>query len=521
MALFPHAEQRFAKRLSRLMYCNQFLPERIDLERELLGDNFVPAPPVYSNVYERGLYSPNVAQLNEQVESLAGRARQRLEKDGAANKDELDLYDDLVAYVIYHRFCGEFDEMINRGQKQPGELPHVPFWKRFVADFSHFTAIAGRTPTKKNDPAHMLAIMFQVRRATYQIYHSVSGTSGPVTKLRATIWQSLFTHDPGRYLRLGLHDHMGRIPTLITGPSGTGKELVAKAVGLARFIPFDPRQGKFKSGVAGSFHALNLSALASPLIESELFGHAKGAFTGAVEPKEGWLEKCDEHETVFLDEIGELDPAIQVKLLRVLQERTFHRMGETKERHFRGKVIVATNRDLAEEMHAGRFRKDFYYRLCGDMITTPSLQEQLTVCPEDLSNFIRFIVKRITNIEVDEVATQVEDWIRKQPSLGLHYPWPGNFRELEQCVWNVLIRKEYHPARPTSPDDPVQELGQAVIQGSLSADELERSYYSLLFAQTDSYQETARRLGRNWRTVKAKINPAVVLRMKGKTKARL
>ena len=514
MALFLPAEQRFARTVSRLMYCNQFMPERIDLERELLGDHFVPAPPVYSNVYEGGLGNLNVARLNEQVEKLAVRARERLEKPVAASEGELDLYDDLVAYVVYHRFSREFDETITRRQDHPSKPPHVPFWKRFVADFSHFAATGGRTPTKKNDPAYMLAIMLQVRRATDQIYRSVSGASGPATKLRAAIWQSIFTHDPGRYLRLGLHDHMARIPTLITGPSGTGKELVAKAVGLARFIPFDAEQGKFKSAFAGAFHALNLSALAPTLIESELFGHAEGAFTGAGKSREGWLEKCQEHETVFLDEIGELDPGIQVKLLRVLQERKFHRLGETTERDFRGKIIVATNRDLAEEMRTGRFRRDFYYRLCGDMITTPSLQEQLADCPEDLSNFIRFIVKRITNDEVDEVASQVEDWIRTQPSLGRHYPWPGNFRELEQCVWNVLIRKEYHPARPSHPDDPVQELGQAVVQGRLNADELERRYYSLLFAQTDSYQETARRLGRNWRTVKSKIDPALVDQMK-------
>ena len=104
------------------------------------------------------------------------------------------------------------------------------------------------------------------------------------------------------------------------------------------------------------------------MIESELFGHRRGAFTGAVEDRSGWLETCGPHGAVFLDEIGELDAAIQVKLLRVLQSRTFQRIGETKPRRFEGKVIAATNRDLDEEIGAGRFRSDLYYRLCADVV---------------------------------------------------------------------------------------------------------------------------------------------------------
>jgi DNA-binding NtrC family response regulator len=369
-------------------------------------------------------------------------------------------------------------------------------------------------------PAYLMACFFQVRRAFYQIYHHIAGTSVPATKLRATVWQSIFTHNLERYFRLDLYGRMGRFPTLITGPSGTGKELVARAIGLSRFIPFDPEQGRFVADFAGSFHALNISALAPGLVESELFGHTKGAFTGAVRDQLGWLEKCPELGTVFLDEIGELDPAMQVKLLRVLQDRKFCRVGDTHEREFRGKIIAATNRDLAAQMRAGRFRVDFYYRLCGDMITTPSLAEQMADRPEDLGDLIRIIVKRVTIDEVEELASEAEEWIKQHPVLGSGYAWPGNFRELEQCVWNVLIRKEYHPARPSSLDDPIHELGQAVMQGNLTADELEQRYYSLLFAQTDSYQETARRLGRNWRTVKSKIDPALVRQLQGEVKGK-
>src|SRR5262249_61527665 len=109
----------------------------------------------------------------------------------------------------------------------------------------------------------------------------------------------------------------------------------------------------------------------------ELFGHRRGAFTGAVQDRAGWLEVCPPLGTVFLDEIAEVEPAIQAKLLRVLQNRTFSRVGDTAIRRFKGKLIAATNRDLAVEIEARRFREDFYYRLCADVIETPPLAPQL------------------------------------------------------------------------------------------------------------------------------------------------
>src|SRR5262249_2233744 len=170
---------------------------------------------------------------------------------------------------------------------------------------------------------------------------------------------------------------------LITGPSGSGKELVAQAIGLARYIPFDAERQAFVENFAGSFYALNPSALSPTLIESELFGHRRGAFTGAVQDRAGWREGGRRLGTVFLDEIGELEPALQVKLLRVLQTRTFQRLGDTRDRRFHGKIIAATNRELATEMAAGRFRKDLYYRLCSDIVVTPALQEHLRPPPGD------------------------------------------------------------------------------------------------------------------------------------------
>jgi transcriptional regulator with GAF, ATPase, and Fis domain len=270
-------------------------------------------------------------------------------------------------------------------------------------------------------------------------------------------------------------------------------------------VPFHASTRKFQEHSAGTFLPLNLSALSPTLIESELFGHKRGSFTGATADRRGWLEVCPALGTVFLDEIGELDPLIQVKLLRVLQTRTFSRLGESDTLRFQGKIIAATNRDLAIEMHEGRFRADFYYRLCSDVIAVPTLQQRLADDPAELTHLVAHLSQRIAGDEGSSLAADVENWVRQH--LGDAYSWPGNIRELEQCVRNVLIRRQYHPPQPqSSVSDPVSALAAEIRSGSLTADELLSRYCSLVYAQTGSYEATARRVKLDRRTVKAKVD---------------
>ena len=304
---------------------------------------------------------------------------------------------------------------------------------------------------------------------------------------------------------------MADITTLVTGPSGTGKELVARAVGHSRYIPFDPEAAVFVEDFGESFHPLNLSAMSPTLIESELFGHKRGAFTGASADRAGWLETCTPLGTVFLDELGEIDATIQGKLLRVIQSRSFSRLGESAERVFEGKLIAATNRDLGAEMKAGRFREDFYYRLCSDMIRTPSLHEQIADSPKELRRLIEFIVRRVVGEESQTLCDETESWIENH--LGRDYPWPGNIRELEQCVRNVMIRKQYHPpshAQESASSGPRTSLGHDVARGGLSVEQLLNRYCTLVVAETGSYVEAAKRLGIDRRTVKARVDPELL-----------
>jgi DNA-binding NtrC family response regulator len=221
-----------------------------------------------------------------------------------------------------------------------------------------------------------------------------------------------------------------------------------------------------------------------------------------VEDRVGWMESCPRLGTIFLDEIGEVSTEIQVKLLRVIQTRCFSRIGESKPRTFMGKIVAATNRDLAAEMKLGRFREDFYYRLCSDLIITPSLQEQLKAEPGDLRNLLSFICQRIVADDADELAREVEHWITQ--NVGREYAWPGNFRELEQCARNILIRREYRTAEAPA-DVSASDLAALMDTGSLSADDLIKRYAKLVYSKNGSYEETARKLNLDRRTVKAKV----------------
>jgi transcriptional regulator with PAS, ATPase and Fis domain len=288
---------------------------------------------------------------------------------------------------------------------------------------------------------------------------------------------------------------MADFPTLITGPSGTGKELVARAIAGARYLAFVPGRRSFEDDRNGNFFAVNLAALSPTLIESELFGHRKGAFTGAVADRVGWFEACPRQGSVFLDELGEMELPIQVKLLRVLETREYAAVGDTATKRFDGKLIAATNRDLAAEIAAGRFREDLYYRLCADLIETPTLREQLQASPGVLSELLLFMTRRAVGEEAENAVPLVREWIEQK--LPPDYSWPGNYRELEQCVRNILIRRTYRPLR-RGPD-----LGARIEKGEATAEEVLREYARRVYAQSGSYVETARKLGVDRRTVRA------------------
>ncbi len=509
MALLKKEERRFAEAISRLAYSNPFLPERIEYEKQALGAEFQEAGAQWNILAGEDRHTPNLDKIIDRANEMVEQLRGALSKDSQADAQELELYEDLVLFHIYHSYRDDLQRLVSEDLESGGKRTKVRFYKDFADSLNRYLEIPGLSLSL--DASHLFANLFHVARAFYHIFNNIIGTSNAAARLRASVWQSIFTHNMRRYRRY-LYNRLRDITTLVTGPSGTGKELVARAIAFSRHISFDPQSLSFAGGHAGSFYPLNLSALSSTLIESELFGHRRGSFTGALEDHPGWLEVCGPLGSVFLDEIGDVVGTIQVKLLRVLETRTFERLGDTHARHFQGKVIAATNRNLAALMRDGEFREDLYYRLCSDQIITPSLYDQIQESPEELRHLLGYIARRWIGEEVEGIVEEVETWIME--NLGRSYRWPGNFRELEQCLSNVLIRKAYYPAR-SAPGNARELFLENMAKGELSAEELLSQYCTLIYACTGNYEETARRLKIDRRTVKSKIDREMLAALRG------
>jgi DNA-binding NtrC family response regulator len=513
MAILSPEESAFAEAVGALTYCNPFLPERIEAERAAAGADFRPHGNVWSVKAGDDREAPNIRVIFTRTEETTLAIRSRLREAGAKpTVRELQLYRDLVVYLLYYRFVDDLLVLVDRGTDPATKTLDCPdLYRRFERDARQLLDLPG-VKVPDEDIAHYFACQYQARRAFNLTFHRIVGGSMATARLRAAVWQSVFTHDMRRYRRV-LYNRMGDLPVLITGPSGTGKELVAKGIAMSRYIPFDPKTCCFASVPAHDFHGINLAAITPTLIESSLFGHRRGSFTGALEDRDGWLQACGQHGTVFLDEIGEITPEIQVKLLRVLETRSFQRIGDTEDLRFRGKLTAATNRDLGAEIEAGRFRSDLYYRLCGDMIRTPSLREQITENPADLRNLVLFVAARVVpEREAETLTADVMAWI--DANLGADYPWPGNVRELEQCVRNILVRGTYQPLQIVGPPQPAMAEFLANVQrGTLTLDELAGLYITLVYGQDPNYVHAADALGIDRRTVKARIDEDFLRRL--------
>lgn len=209
-----------------------------------------------------------------------------------------------------------------------------------------------------------------------------------------------------------------RASVLVTGESGVGKELVADAL-----HNLSPRKDK-------SFVKVHCAALSETLLESELFGHEKGAFTGADSMKKGRFELAH-GGTIFLDEIGEINQATQVKLLRVLQERKFERVGGEETIEVDVRVVSATNKNLEEEVKAGRFREDLYYRLNVVHLQVPSLRER----KDDIPLLIDSFLKRFA----EENGKDIKGFDAKAKQALYKYEWPGNIRQLQNCIESAVV----------------------------------------------------------------------------------
>jgi len=266
---------------------------------------------------------------------------------------------------------------------------------------------------------------------------------------------------------------------LIEGESGTGKELVARA------IHRNSRRAE------NAFVAINCAAIAENLLESELFGHEKGAFTGAVAQKKGKIEIA-EGGTLFLDEVGELAPELQAKLLRVLQEKEFDRVGGTKPISLDTRLVAATNKKLSQAVDQGEFRKDLYYRLNVVTIAMPALRDR----PEDIPQLAEHFLAKISR----KCKTKVKSLSDDAKACLLRYDWPGNVRELENAIERAIVLGEGETILAEGLPETVLDSNPGTSQGSANylssvKDAKRQAIVSALQQAGGSYMEAAKTLG--------------------------
>jgi two-component system, NtrC family, response regulator HydG len=281
-----------------------------------------------------------------------------------------------------------------------------------------------------------------------------------------------------------------RATALITGETGTGKELVARAI------------HELSDRARKPFVPINCSALPETLLESELFGHTKGSFTGAIANKRGLFEEA-QGGTLFLDEISAIPPSIQVKLLRVLQERKLHRIGGTQPVPVDFRLLAATNLDLAEEVRAARFREDLYYRLNVFPVRVPSLRERKSDIPL-LANYFRLRFAQENGVEAPEISP---DTMKRL----MEYGWPGNVRELENYIERSVIMYSGARGMPfEAPTAEVERSRQGMVDTARrerwSMDRLEKEYILDVLQQTGGHRgHAAEILGIDRRTLYRKL----------------
>lgn len=428
-------------------------------------------------------------ELNQKIRELDRRGLKRIQDFSEENRQLLER---AFLFNVYHSFIPDFDNLIEMQQGSGATPAAVSFAEKTL------TLLESRGFSLDQN-LHYFALFYQLRRAFYFINHALVGDSPSMKNLRLALWNNVFTFDIFTYDQV-LWDRMEDFATILEGETGTGKGSAAAAIGRSAFIPFDRKKGQFADNFTETFIAINLSQFPESLIESELFGHRKGAFTGAVEDHKGLFERCSKHGALFLDEIGDISISTQIKLLQIIQERTFTPVGSHSQKRFAGRVIAATNRSIIELRRQKKFRDDFYYRLCSDIITVPTLRQRIEEMPSELDQMVSLLVSRMTGQEKPDMTDMILETLKQD--LPKDYQWPGNVRELEQAVRSIILKKHYYGDTIVTDVDLENTFVQKIYGGTLEAKELLSQYCRLLYKRYETYEEVARHTKLDPRTVK-------------------
>lgn len=484
LSLTP-ADRDFFRKVALAAFANPFSPERDALDLSIAGPG--------AKGTRDELISIVISHVNNRLDSLrkANKADPLL-----YNGEDRSLLQTAFQFDIYHRYRAPFDSFI-LNQQQAGDRPiRLTFGNEVLEQL-------GRLGYSSRDSLRYLEIFYQIRRAFYFIDTALVGLAPSMHNLRLQLWNNIFTRDINLYDQ-HLWNRMEDFSTLLLGETGTGKGAAAAAIGRSGFIPYDEKNGCFKESFTRTFISRNLSQYPESLLESELFGHRKGAFTGAIDNHEGVFSRCSPHGSIFLDEIGDVSVPVQIKLLQVLQERTFSPVGSHERLRFQGRVIAATNRPLDELRHAGQFRDDFYYRLCSDLIIVPPLRQRLQEEPDELQALVTNILTRMIGSDGPAFSSRICETLIAD--LGQGYPWPGNVRELEQAVRRILLTHHYTGVTTDRNSGLRDILIEGIDQGNMDVQTMLAQYCTLLYQRFGTYEEVARRTGLDRRTVRKYVH---------------
>lgn len=476
-------ERDFIRLVSNLTFSNPFEASTFDLAYRIAGGRFRSR-----EILNKKL----IAAIRQKLEEIVFRRRLTW-KDFSGEDQELIRVASL--YDTYHSCMTDFDELIIQQIDSGVDPCTVPF--------AHETlSLLHQRGFEADQALQYFAFYYQLRRAWYFIFHGLIGKNPSMEKLRAHLWRSVFTHDAHWYEQF-LWNRMEDFSTFLVGETGTGKGTAAAAVGRSGYIPFDESKNRFVESFMGNFIEINLSQFPESLIESELFGHQKGAFTGAIESHKGVFALCSKFGSIFLDEIGDVSMPVQIKLLKVLEERNFTAVGSHEKLYFSGRIIAATNKSIYALRESNVFRRDFYYRLCSNVITVPTLRKQIEEEPASLDTLLRHTIQRIVGAQSPELEEMVLKVIGRE--VEPQYHWPGNVRELEQAVRCVLLNRDYCSeiegwckSPTTFPRDTFHNL-------QLSALELLSAYCAALYEKHKTYEKVSEITQLDPRTVKKHI----------------
>ncbi len=472
--------------IARLAFVNPFSQERLQADEEFIEKRCVGLP------------------LKQRIDQVQKKLVWQLRDSGALQNFCISAVDEksrdtmVTVWLFYqfHEFEQDFARLIEQQQQAGEKNLRVSFADKIVSCFEQ----AGFSD---QDTEKYIALFWQLHRGFTFINQHIAGECLSMTALRMRLWNNIFTFNPRWYLEY-LNTKMEDFSTLLLGETGTGKSLAAYTIGRSGFIPYSIVQRQFLESFTRSYQSINLAQFPATLLESELFGHKKGAFTGAIEKHEGVFARCSAHGAVFIDEIGDIDIPTQVKLLNVIQDRWFCPIGSHEKKRFSGRVIAATNRDIEALREQHKFRDDLYYRLCSDVIEIPGLQQRIRENPTELRGLVASLIRRVIDAPDEALLDQLEQQIHS--SVPIDYAWPGNVRELEQCLRQICLTGRYRPQLRRGTHDSEVVFGVTENKGEITATQLMQQYCQFLYERYGRYESVARITHLDRRTVKKYIH---------------